>query len=224
MATGDFRTIKDKQDALVLAATDIAALIVPYGTELGDVVDNTTGDLLAAPIGAKSLGEIQKKAGVDLSPDMKTEGIQGYGSRADRRIFVTEESFEIDLTVQEIRAEAYKMFMSLEDEDIENTDKVTRMTKRASGDVVYYGLILVAKDLAKDGEIFPFWKFPKVAVTKKGKMSLAEAAEMGMPLTFTVFEDDGEMMEIGLGGKGWPALREKAGFAAPGAGAGTGGK
>lgn len=219
----DFRLIKDKQDSLVLAATDIAALLVPYGTDLGPVVDDTTGELLPAPTGGKSLGEIQKKAGVDLSPDMKTEGIQGYGSRADRRIFVTEESFEIDLTVQEIRAEAYKMFLSVEDDDITSTDKVTRIKKSASGDVVYYGLILVAKDLAKGGDIFPFWKFPKVAVTKKGKMSLAEAAEMGMPLTFTVFEEDGEMMEIGLGGKGWPELRAKAGFAEPAAAPGGNG-
>lgn len=208
----DFKVIKDKQDQLVLAATDIAAIIVPYGTELGPVVDDATGELLEAPTGAQTLGEIQKSAGVDLSPDMNTEGIQGYGSRADRRIFVTEESFEVELTVQEIRAAAYKMFLSVGDEDVTNGAFTTRMKKSASGDVQYYGLILIAKDLAKEGEIFPFWKFRKVAVTNKGSMSLAEAAEMGIPLTFTIFEDDGEMMEVGLGGKGWPALRSLAGF------------
>lgn len=208
----DFKVIKDKQDQLVLAATDIAAIVVPYGTELGPVVDDSTGELLEAPTGAQTLGEIQKSAGVDLSPDMNTEGIQGYGSRADRRIFVTEESFSVELTVQEIRAAAYKMFLSVGDEDVTNGEFTTRMKKSASGDVVYYGLILIAKDLAKEGEIFPFWKFPKVAVTNKGSMSLAEAAEMGIPLTFTIFEDDGEMMEVGLGGKGWPTLRALAGF------------
>lgn len=208
----DFKVIKDKQDQLVLAATDIAAIVVPYGTELGPVVDDSTGELLEAPGGAQTLGEIQKSAGVDLSPDMNTEGIQGYGSRADRRIFVTEESFSVELTVQEIRAAAYKMFLSVGDEDVTNGEFTTRMKKSASGDVVYYGLILIAKDLAKEGEIFPFWKFPKVAVTNKGSMSLAEAAEMGIPLTFTIFEDDGEMMEVGLGGKGWPTLRALAGF------------
>lgn len=50
----DFKVIKDKQDQLVLAATDIAAIIVPYGTELGPVVDDATGELLEAPTGAQT--------------------------------------------------------------------------------------------------------------------------------------------------------------------------
>ena len=208
-----YREIKNKQDELVLAATDIAAIIFPYGTDVGPIVDDITGNLLPLVSGGMSLGEIQKQAGVELSPEMSTEGVSGYGSRAQRRIFVTEEGFTINLTVQEITKAAYQMFMSIADEDIATNGKVTRMQKRASGNVQYYTLVLIAKDLARNGEIFPFWAFPKVAVTQKGQMSLAEASEMGMPLTFTVFEDDGLQFEIGLGGPGWPALAEKAGFA-----------
>lgn len=209
-----FRTIKDKQDELVLAATDIAAIIFPHGTEVGPIVDDETGNLLKLAEGGISLGELQKAAGVELTPEMSTEGVMGYGSRAQRRVFVTEESFSINLTVQEISKIAYQMFASIADEDIVTTGKVTRMTKRASGGVQYYSLVLIAKDLAKNGDIFPFWVFPKVAVTQKGSMSLAEAAEMGMPLTFTIFEEDGKQYEIGLGGPGWPELAEAAGFAA----------
>lgn len=207
-----FREIKQKQDELVLAATDIAAIIFPYGTDVGPIVDDVTGDLLPLAPGGMPLGEIQKAAGVELSPEMSTEGVSGYGSRAQRRVFVTEEGFTINLTVQEITKMAYQMFMTIKDEDIATEGKVTRMQKRASGNVEYYTLVLIAKDLARNGDIFPFWIFPKVAVTQKGQMSLAEASEMGMPLTFTVFEDDGLMFEIGLGGPGWPELAEKAGF------------
>lgn len=211
-----YRIIKDKQDELVLAATDLAAVILPFGGELPKVVNDETGNLEPMPETAQSLGEIQKQAGVDLTPDMKTEGIMGYGSRAQRRVFVTEEGFDIDLTVQEIRKVAYEMFMSIESEDIVTSENgmVTRMTKRASGSVKYYTLVLIAKDFMGKGDIFPFWVFPKVAVTKKGKMSLAEAQEMGMPLTFTVFEHQGKMFEIGLGGAGWVDLAKKAGFVA----------
>lgn len=207
-----FRTIKKKQDDLVLAATDLAAIIFPYGVDPGPIVDDSTGNLLPLVKGGLPLGEIQKQAGVELSPEMSTEGVQGYGSRAQRRVFVTEEGFTINLTVQEVTKIAYQMFMSIEDEDIVTEGKVTRLKKRPSGSVKYYTLVLIAKDLARTGEIFPFWVFHKVAITQKGQMSLAEASEMGMPLTFTVFEDGGEMFEIGLGGPGWPALAEAAGF------------
>lgn len=207
-----FREIKAKQDELVLAATDLAAIIFPYGTDVGPIVDDETGKLLPLEAGGMPLGEIQKQAGVELSPEMSTEGVQGYGSRAQRRVFVTEEGFTINLTVQEITKIAYQLFMSINDEDIVTDGKVTRMQKRATGTVQYYTLVLIAKDLARNGDIFPFWIFPKVAVTNKGQMSLAEASEMGMPLTFTVFEEDGLQFEIGLGGEGWPALAEKAGF------------
>lgn len=209
-----FRDIKKKQDELVLAATDIAAIVFPYGTDVGPIVDDETGNLLPLESGGLPLGEIQKQAGVELSPEMSTEGVSGYGSRAQRRVFITEEGMTINLTVQEITKAAYRMFMSIAEEDITTEGKVTRMKKRASGDVEYYTLVLIAKDQLRSGAIFPFWIFPKVAVTQKGQMSLSEAAEMGMPLTFTVFEEDGEMFEIGLGGPGWPALAEKAGFTA----------
>ena len=208
-----FRDIKKKQDDLVLAATDIAVIAFPYGVDPGPIVDNETGDLLPLVEGGFSLGEIQKNAGVELSPEMSTEGIFGYGSRAQRRVFVTEEGMTINLTAQEVTKAAYQMFLSVEDEDINTEGKVTRIKKRASGNVKHWTLVLIAKDLVRNAEIFPFWIFPKVAVTQTGQMSLAEAAEMGMPLTFTVFEDDGEMFEVGLGGPGWPALAKAAGFA-----------
>ena len=210
-----FRTIKDKVDDLVLAATDIAVIMFPHGADVGPIVDNDTGNLLPLESGGISLGEIQQAAGDNLSPELTTEGIQGYGSRAQRRIFVTEESFTIDLNVQEVRAEAYRAFLSMNKDDIETEGKVTRMKKRASGNVEYFTLVLIAKDLVRSGELFPFWIFHKVAVTQKGQMSLPATTEMGMPLTFTVFADDnGEMFEIGIGGPKWPELAASAGFVA----------
>ena len=208
-----FDQIKKKEDELVLAATDLAAIIFPYGTDPGPIVDDVSGNLLPMVTGGMPLGELQKSAGVELSPEMSTEGIFGYGSSAQRRVFITEEGFTVNLTVQEITKVAYRLFLALDEKDIKTTGKVTRMKKRKSGQMKYYTLVLVAKDLARGGDLFPFWVFKKVAVTTTGQMSLAEAAEMGMPLTFTVMEDSGELFEIGLGGPGWPALAAKAGFA-----------
>ena len=208
-----FRDLKKKQDDLVLAATDLAAIVVPYGkTADWKVVDGTTGNLVPAPSGALSLGELQKSAGAELSPDMSTESIMGYGSRAARRVFVTEEGMTVNLTVQEVTKAALMMFHSIDEEDINNGNKVTRMTKRASSAIKHYGLVLIAKDLAKNGEIFPYWVFPKVAITNKGSQSLSDSAEMAMPLTFTIFEDDGVQYELGFGGPGWADLAKKAGF------------
>lgn len=205
-----FRRIKDKQDDLVLACTNMAVIAAPYGVDLGKIVDDSTGNLLPMPSGAFSLGEIQKQAGVDLTPDMKTEGVMGYGSRAQRRIFVTEENFDVDLVLQEIRKVGLQMWLGFEDEDVENTDKVTRIMKRAASRVKYWTIALIGLDEAND--MFPFWTFPKVSLNKKGKMSLAEAKEMGLPMTMSVFEEKGEMFELGLGGPGWPKLARMAGF------------
>ncbi|CAB1012938.1 hypothetical protein FRC0534_01076 [Corynebacterium diphtheriae] len=205
-----FRLIKDKQDDLVLACTNMAVIAAPYGVDLGKIVDDSTGNLLPMPSGAFSLGEIQKQAGVDLTPDMKTEGVMGYGSRAQRRIFVTEENFDVDLVLQEIRKVGLQMWLGFEEEDVENTDKVTRIKKRAASRVKYWTIALIGLDEAND--MFPFWTFPKVSLNKKGKMSLAEAKEMGLPMTMSVFEEKGEMFELGLGGPGWPKLARKAGF------------
>ncbi|MBG9339214.1 hypothetical protein I4J17_10915 [Corynebacterium diphtheriae bv. mitis] len=208
--TQQFRSIKDKQDALVLACTNMAVIAAPYGVDLGSIVDDSTGNLLPMPSGAFSLGEIQKQAGVDLTPDMKTEGVMGYGSRAQRRIFVTEENFDIDIVLQEIRKLGLQMWLSFEDEDVENSGKATRIKKRAASRVKYWSIALIGLDESND--VFPFWKFPKVSLNKKGKMSLAEAKEMGLPMTMSVFEEKGEMFEMGLAGPGWPELARKAGF------------
>lgn len=208
-----FRTIKDKQDDLVIAATDIAVILYPYGTDPGPIVDDSTGKLLPLVDGAFSLGEIQKAAGVNLSPEMSTEGIMGYGSRSQRRIFVTDESFSLDLTVQELRAKAWQAFYSVDDADITNSEFATRMVKRETTQVPEFTMVMIAKDLLRTGELFPFWVFPKVVITQKGQISLTENAEIGTPMTFTVMSDDtGEQFEIGLGGPAWPSLVEKAGF------------
>ena len=68
-----FRTIKKKQDDLVLAATDLAAIIFPYGVDPGPIVDDETGNILPLVEGGLPLGEIQKQAGVELAPEMSTE-------------------------------------------------------------------------------------------------------------------------------------------------------
>lgn len=215
VTTIDHRVIKDKRDELVLAATDLGFAIAPWGTKIpADIIDPDSGKIVALPDGWHYLGEVDKKAGADLSPDMKTEDIQGYGSRAPRRTFVTEEGMDMELTVQEMRRIAAQLFFDFADEDIVTEGKVTRMTKRTSSGLRYYSLIAIAKDLAKGGELFPYWVFPKVAVTKKGKMSLQEAEAMGFPLTLTVYEDNGVMFELGIGGPGWEGLREAAGFPA----------
>lgn len=211
-----YRTIKDKQDDAVLAAQDLAIILFPQGTDIGPVVDDTTGDLLPLVAGGMSLGEIQKAAGANLSPEMSTEGILGYGSRAQRRIFVTEESMSMDFSVQEFRLEAWKAFNSIADEDVTHSKFVTRMKKRDSGELKYYSMLIIAKDLLAAGEIFPFWKFNKVAITQKGQQSLTESSEIGVPMTFTAMSDDnGEQYEIGLGGKGWPSVAKAIGITLP---------
>ncbi|MEV0031435.1 Ig-like domain-containing protein [Nocardia sp. NPDC050793] len=218
MAPTDFLTLKDKQDPLVMSATDWLVLLhlwtpgAPYmPTDLCD----SSGVLQTLPAGWKTSGEIQKAAGVSLAPDTQTATIDGYGSPMPRREVVTGESFKIDWIAQEWR----KINLEL----AHNTDLSTvnaqpgkgfRAHRVSSLDVRYYSALVIAKDSNSSGNLYPYFMYPKTSVSKRAAMQGQMGKELALGYTLTVLDDAdfGGPYDFGVAGAGFDSIATTAGF------------
>ena len=214
MTTTDFYTLKDKADELLLAALDFALLLAPYGTEIPESIADENGDLKQLPDGWFTVGECEKKAGVDLAPDMKVEGPEGYGSRGRRRDFITDESFTIDVTAQESRIQNMNAYYDLgEGAYKQNVGFFAK--KRRAARVPEYSGILLGYDGEPGKEIYPHFVFPKLTMEKKGKQSWSETDAIKYPYTLAAKDDPkyGSLFGFGIAGRGFtPELAKRMGI------------
>lgn len=218
MANTTFLALKGKNDPLVLSALDWLVVVHKWSAGVSYIptdLTNSSGVLQTLPSGWDTVGEIQKKAGVDLSPDTKTATIDGYGSPGPRRTLVTGEDFAIDYYAQEWRKVNLEMWHNV---DLSTTaatpGKGFRAKKRSQLSTPQYSAIVIAYDGSPAEELYPFFIFPKVSITKRSKMSGQQGAELGMPMTLTVYEDpDFEgLYDFGVAGAGFDTIATDAGF------------
>ncbi|QGU03100.1 hypothetical protein CKALI_11280 [Corynebacterium kalinowskii] len=208
----DFYTLKDKNDSLLLAALNVAVLMKPYDgnhLELDDIIASD-GQLKQLPPEWFTFGEIEKKAGVDLAPDMKVEGPEGYGSRGRRRDFITDESFSIDFTAQETRLRTMEAYY-----DLDRTDMIAEpgrffAKKRRSSKIPEWSTLLIGYDGEPGKEIYPLWYYPKTSMEKKGKQSLSDSNVLTWPMTFTAKDDPTYESLFGFGIAGTGFTKEMA--------------
>lgn len=218
-----FYQLKDKNDSLLLAPLNLLVLMAPAGTTAPDSLFDAQGAFVTLDAAWKSVGEIEKKAGVDLAPDYKYEGIQGYGSAGDRRKFLDEETFTIDFTAQESRLQTLQAWMDLGDFSDYVSGKGVTAKKRRAAAQREYSLLLVGRDGADEEEIYLHWYYPRGTLTP-GKQSLSTTNALTYPFTFTAMQPaDGELFAFGIGGKGFTeSMALAAGFkkaaSAPGVG------
>lgn len=212
----DVATIKDAQDALVAVPLDLTFVLAPYGTDIPASLAEADGDLAELPDPWDTVGEVQKAAGVSLTPDLTTADIEGYGSLGARRTIVTKEAFSIDATLQEylrrLNFELYYRTKMAETVPDASSGEIRTIKPNNSG-IIYYSGILIATDGALGEEIYPYWIFPRLSVTKTGALSLKMDAEMATPVTLSVYPQrvraDWETpgpFAFGVAGKGWKAL------------------
>lgn len=219
MAATTYAALKDKNDALVLTASDWYVGLhawTPGASYMPVDLTDASGILQTLPAGWMTSGEIQKAAGVSLAPDTQTADIEGYGSPSPRRKLVTGEGFTIDYMAQEWR--------KINQEIWHNTDLTTvsatpgkGYTARKQSDLTvrYYSAIVIAKDFASD-YLYPWFKFPKVSVSKRAAMQGQIGKELGLGFTMTVLDDSefGSLYDFGVAGAGFDDIAEDAGFAA----------
>ncbi|MEV4155411.1 Ig-like domain-containing protein [Nocardia salmonicida] len=219
MAATDFRTLKDKNDALVMSAQDWLVLLhdwTPGASYIPADLCDSSGVLQTLPGGWFTSGEIQKAAGVSLAPDTQTSPIDGYGSSSPRRTMLTAEGFTVDYYAQEWRKKNLELWHNVDLSTVPALPgKGFRATKTSSLRVRYYSAILIAQDEGV-GSLYPFFMYPKVSVSKRGAMAGEQGKELGLPATLTVFDDAdfGGMYDFGVAGAGFDAIAQDAGFAA----------
>ncbi|PKV80913.1 Ig-like domain-containing protein [Nocardia fluminea] len=219
MAATDFRTLKDKNDALVMSAQDWLVLLhdwEPGASYIPTDLTDASGVLQTLPAGWFTSGEIQKAAGVSLAPDTQTSPIDGYGSSSPRRTMLTAEGFTVDYFAQEWRKKNLELWHNVDLSTVPALPgKGFRATKTSSLRVRYYSAILIAQDEGV-GSLYPFFMYPKVSVSKRGAMAGEQGKELGLPATLTVFEDAdfGGLYDFGVAGAGFDAIAQDAGFAA----------
>ncbi|MEV6432572.1 Ig-like domain-containing protein [Nocardia sp. NPDC051463] len=216
MANTTFLALKDKNDPLVVSALDYLVLLhkwSPGASYMPTDLANSSGVLQTLGAGWFTAGEIQKKAGVDLTPDTQTSPIEGYGSSGPRRTIVTGENMTIDYYAQEWRKTNLEMWNNVDMSTVAATPgKGFTARKTSQLSLQYYSAIVVAYDGMPTAEIFPWWKFPKVAVTKRSAMSGQQGSELGLPMTLTIFEDAGYLYDFGVSGAGFDTIATDAGF------------
>ncbi|MEV0367508.1 Ig-like domain-containing protein [Nocardia fusca] len=224
MAPTTFLELKQKNDPLVVSALDWLVLLhkwEPGAPYMPEFLTDASGVLQTLPAGWVSAGEIQKAAGVNLTPETQTSNIEGYGSPGPRRTLVTGENFTIDWFAQEWKKINLEMW--------HNTDMSTvaaapgqgfKARKKSQLQVTYYSVILIAYDGMPTAEVLPFFMYPKASVTQRAAMAGQQGAELGLPMTLTIFDDaaydsgDGAMYDFGVCGAGFDDLAVASGFAA----------
>lgn len=215
MAT-DIKSLKDKQDSLVVMARDAAVLAAPYGTVIpAGITTDPVGNLMSLPSGWGSVGELDQQAGITITPDLQTAEVHGYGSMGARRVVVTKETVTVGFTAQESRALNLEMFWG---GDFKNK------TPDANGEVVvkrgyestlkYWSLLIIGQDDNEFGRVLDYWVFPKVTITSKEAVKLGQEEALVYPLTFTAFEDAtyGGYVGVGQAGVGFTATALTAGY------------
>lgn len=220
MANTTFLELKGKNDALVVAALDWLVLLhkwEPGAAYMPVDLTDASGVLQTLPAGWVTAGEIQKQAGVNLAPDTQTSNVEGYGSANPRRTIVTAENFTIDYLAQEWRKINLEMWHNTDMTAVSATPgKGFKARKSSQLSLQYYSAILVAYDGMPANEIYPWFAYGKVAVTKRNAMAGQSGQELGLPMTLTLFEDSewGALYDFGVAGAGFDDIAEEAGFAA----------
>lgn len=217
MAATDILSLKDKNDPLVIMARDAAVIATPYGQGVipSAITTNPQGDVMAMPVGWRSVGELDQKTGITITPDLKTVDVRGYGSLGPRRVVPTEENVTLSFGAQESKALNLEMFWDIDfSAATPDANGEVLVKKGYSSKLKYWSIIIIGQDETENGTVLPYWIFPKVSVTKKDAIKLGMEDALVYPLTFTAFEDPtfGGYIGIGHAGAGFAATAAAAGF------------
>lgn len=222
MTATTFLALKGKNDSLVLSALDWLVMLHPWSAGASympaDLCDSS-GVLQALPAGWDTSGEIQKAAAVSLAPELTTVPIEGYGSSGPRRVIPTAETMTIDYIAQETRKINLGIYHNV---DLSTTSatpgKGFSYSKTSALNNFEYSAILIARDQNASGDVYVWFKFPRVQVSKKAAMQGQTGKELGLPFTFTILDDadygsgDGGVYDFGISGAGFDSIALDAGF------------
>lgn len=214
-----FADYKKKDDALVIVPGNLAVIAAEYGTTIPTKLTDVSGNLVALPTGFKAVGEVAKSEGLTVTPELSTADIEGYGSPNPRRVVRTKETITVGFTAQESRALNVEMFWNQEFGSVTaDVNGEWQMVKSANDGLLnrYYSLIIIGQDANEVGNIFPYYIFPKVSVSKTEAQKWDSEKELAYPFEFSAYEGDfglgSATIVVGAGGAGQDSINVAAGF------------
>ncbi|GAB4582301.1 phage tail tube protein [Nocardia sp. IFM 10818] len=217
MPATSLMALKDAQRELLLKPLDAAVFLAPWYTAVPAAFTDAAGALQTLPAAYKSVGLIDKKAGIAFARNVTAAPIESYGELEPVRNDITSDTTTIEFEPQQITATTLALTTNanLEQVKADAASGEVRFAQPSSEQITYYSAIVIAKDGNDAAPIYVFKVMPKVAVTKYAGEQWMATNIMSQKLTLTAFKDDtaGYSVAHGFGGAGWKKLLAKTGIA-----------
>ncbi|MEV6063872.1 hypothetical protein [Nocardia asteroides] len=216
MPATNLMALKDAQRELLLKPLDAAVFIAPWYTAVPTAFTDATGVLQTLPTPYKSIGLIDKKAGVAFARNVTAAPIESYGELEPSRNDITGDTTTLEFEPQQTSALTLSLATSANVDAIKANAQSGEVffAQPSSEQITYYSAIVIAKDGNDASPIYVFKVLPKVAITKYAGEQWTATNILSQKLTMTAFKDDtaGYAVAHGFGGVGWKKLLTKAGI------------
>src|ERR1700754_1631017 len=187
----DFETLRDAKNELVLADLHLAVLFAPYkGTApLSTIEDVSSGDIVSLT-DYVSAGIMEKGAGVDITNDIESQDIEGYGEAEPVRTIINKRSTRFQATFLETNLTVLEKYWGTTFSDIVPTTHGGVVLEAPSPPKnVYYRCILLGQDDVDDSPLYTYWLMPRVKLDSVDNQELKDDGAITYTLTFKAFRD-----------------------------------
>lgn len=212
----NFETIRDAKADLVLADLHLAVLFAPYtGTAaLETIEDPSTGDIVTLT-SYRSAGIMEKGAGVDITNDVDSQDIEGYGEAEPVRTIINKRTTKFQADFLETNITVLEKYWGTTFSNIvPSTQGGVVLEAPALPKNVYYRCILLGQDDVDEFPLYTYWLMPRVKLQSVDNQTLKDDGAVSYKLTFQAFRDPivGFSVAQGWCGPGWLHLVNRAGF------------
>ncbi|MGW4371049.1 phage tail tube protein [Nocardia takedensis] len=217
MPATNLMVLKNAQRELLLKPLDAAVFIAPWYTAVPTAFTDAAGALQTLPTAYKSVGLIDKKAGVAFARNVTAAPIESYGELEPSRNDITGDTTTLEFEPQQTNALTLSLTTSANLAAVQANAASGEVffAQPSSEQITYYSAIVIAKDGNDAAPIYVFKVLPKVAITKFAGEQWTATNIISQKLTMTAFKDDtaGYSVAHGFGGLGWKNLLTKTGIA-----------
>jgi hypothetical protein len=212
----NFENIRDAKADLVLADLHLAVLFAPYtGTAaLSTIEDTGTGDIVTLS-DYRSAGIMEKGAGVDITNDITSKDIEGYGEAEPVRTIINKRITKFKATFLETNLTVLEKYWGTTFADVvPTTHGGVVLEAPALPKNVYYRCILLGQDDVDDFPLYTYWIMPRVKLASVDNQTLKDDGAVEYNLTFQAFRDPITQFSVAQGwcGPGWLHLVNRTGF------------
>lgn len=212
----DFENIRDAKADLVLADLHLAVLFAPYtGTApITTLEDTATGDIVSLTA-YRSAGIMEKGAGVDITNDIDSKDIEGYGEAEPVRTIINKRITRFKATFLETNLNVLEKYWGTTFSSVvPTTHGGVVLEAPALPKNIYYRCVLLGQDDVDEDPLYTYWIMPRVKLQSVDNQTLKDDGAIEYNLTFQAFRDPITHFSVAQGwcGPGWLHLVNRTGF------------